>query len=334
MLKYLLSILLFVSVLYSDAQTNKYFDDIKKTFDKKGQDELNDISKALKAAQKSYEEGEKLFSSKEISKALSKSKKASSAFNENYRKLYKLYDNKLNSLINETDGDKKEYLKKQLQDAKNYFRVAIYNRLKAGEEKEDKTVYDLLAAAHKNELLAVEVMSRIFALLNGWETADYTVEEIDYNPEDAFVNVNTRNYTGRSFSVNDPALNNSYRFNHRVAGTGNNPVSDNKNNSNSDEGNTNYNNYSNTGIASADHEFRIQIGTSILPANESQLKRLNKTDKPVSTYKSKVYYKYTVGSFSSFQEAKNFKNAYGLTNVYIVEYRKGKEVKFYMKDYQ
>jgi len=327
MLKYLLSILLFVSALNLNAQTNKYFDDIKKTFDKKGQDELSDISKALKAAKKNFEEGEKLFSSKEISKALSKSKKASSVFNENYRKLYILYNDKLTSMIKETEGNKKTYFQKKLQDAKNYYRVAIYNRLKAGEEKEPNTVYDLLNAAHKNELLAVDVLCNIFAVINGWETTDYKTEESNYNPDELFVNTNTLNYSGRSFSVNDPSLENSFKINHRIVNSDNATSNTSSDFYNDNQTNTVVNN-------AAEHEFRIQIGTSILPANEMQLKRLNKTDKPVSTYKSKIYYKYTVGSFSDFQEAKNFKNAYGLTNVYIVEYRRGKEVKFYMKDFQ
>ncbi len=326
MLKYLLSILLFISVFHVNAQTNKYFDDIKKTFDKNEQNELNDISKALKTAQKSFDEGEKLFSSEEISKALVKSKKASEIFKDNYRSLYTLYDKKLTSLINETEGNKKTYFQKQMQDAKNYYRVAIYNRLKGGEEKEDITVFDLLKAAHKNEILALDVLSQIFAVINAWETTDYVVEENNYNPEEAFVNTNTKDFNTRSFSVNDSYLESSFTFNHKLV-------------ANSDDSavNSNYNNnyQTNTSVYNTpEHDFRIQIGTSILPANEMQLRRLNKTDKPVNTYKSRIYYKYTVGSFSEFQEAKNFKNAYGLSNVYIVEYKKGKEVKFYMKDYQ
>ncbi len=326
MIKYLLSISLFISVLYADAQTNEYFDDIKKTFDKNGQNELNSVLKALKTAQKSFDEGEKLFSSKEISKALVKSKKASEIFKDNYRSLYTLYDNKLTSLINEKEGNKKTYFQKKMQDAKNYYRVAIYNRLKGGEEKEAATVFDLLKAAHQNEILAFDVLSNVFAVINGWETTDYVVKENNYNPEEVFVNTNTKNFNTRSFSVNDPSLESSFTFNRQlVANNDNSAVSSNYNN----------NNQTNASVSnSPEHDFRIQIGTSILPANEMQLKRLNKTDKPVSTYKSRIYYKYTVGSFSEFQEAKNFKNAYGLSNVYIVEYKKGKEVKFYMKDYQ
>lgn len=323
MLKFLLSILLIISVFSLNAQVNKYYDNIKKNFDNKGQDELNNVSKDLKEAQKFFDEGEKLLSSKEISKALEKSKKASSIFKTNYRSLYMLYNEKLTSVVKDSEGDKKAYFQKKLQDAKNYYRVSIYNRLKAGEEKDSKTVYDLLEAAHKNEILAVDELSTMFAVINGWETTDYSIQENNYNPKESYANVNTENFNTRSFSVNDSSLENSFKFNHQI-------VSENKNTG------TNSNvNYNNTAVyGTAEHEFRIQIGASILPANQSQLKRLNNTDKPVSTYKSRVYYKYTVGSFSNFQEAKNFKNAYGLTNVFIVEYKNGKEIKFYMKDYQ
>ena len=323
MLKYLLSILLIISVFSLNAQVNKYYDNIKKTFDKKGQDELNTVSKDLKKAQNIFNEGEKLFTSKEISKASEKSKKASSIFNTNYRSLYILYNEKLTSAVKDSEGDKKAYFLKKLQDAKNYYRVSIYNRLKADEEKDSKTVYDLLLAAHKNEMLAVDELSTMFAVINGWETTDYSIQENNYNPKESYTNVNTENFNTRSFSVNDPSLENSFKFNHQM-------VSENKNTGT----NSNVNYYNTAVYGTLEHEFRIQIGASILPANQSQLKRLNSTDKPVSTYKSRVYYKYTVGSFSDFQEAKNFKNAYGLTNVYIVEYKNGKEVKFYMKDYQ
>lgn len=312
-----------ISVFSLNAQVNKYYDNIKKTFDKKGQDELNTVSKDLKKAQNIFNEGEKLFTSKEISKASEKSKKASSIFNTNYRSLYILYNEKLTSAVKDSEGDKKAYFLKKLQDAKNYYRVSIYNRLKADEEKDSKTVYDLLLAAHKNEMLAVDELSTMFAVINGWETTDYSIQENNYNPKESYTNVNTENFNTRSFSVNDPSLENSFKFNHQM-------VSENKNTGT----NSNVNYYNTAVYGTLEHEFRIQIGASILPANQSQLKRLNSTDKPVSTYKSRVYYKYTVGSFSDFQEAKNFKNAYGLTNVYIVEYKNGKEVKFYMKDYQ
>ena len=326
MLKYLLYILLFISALHTDAQTNKYFDDIKNTFDKNGQKELNNISNALKTAQKNFDEGEILFSSGEISRALAESKKASEIFKNNYRNLYMLYVNKLTSVINETEGIQKTYFQKKMRDAKNYYRVAIYNRLKGGEEKEKNTVFDLLKTAHKNEILAMDVLSRMFAVINAWEKTDYVVEENNYKLEEAFLNTNTNGFNTRSFSVNDSYLESSFTFNHQLVANNDNLTV-----------NSNYNNnyQSNTIVYNMPgHDFRIQIGASILPANEMQLKRLNKTNKSVNTYKSRIYYKYTVGRFSEFQEAKNFKNAYGLSNVYIVEYNKGKEVKFYMKDYQ
>ena len=341
MFKYLLTISLFIGVLTTNAQTNKYFDDIKKTFDNKSQSELDKISKALKTAQKDFDEGEKLYSEKNISKALSKSKKASSVFKTTYKELYTLYENKLNSVIKEAEGDQKNYFRKKIQDSKNYFRVAIYNRLKAGEEKDDKIIYDLLTESHKNEILAISSQSEIFAALNGWENIDYTVEETNYNPKTNFENTNTQNYNGHSFSVNNPSLLNSYKFNHIVVETNDNGevIADNSNVNNTDVYETNTNNsnvarYHNNSDKIKAHEFRIQIGTSILPANQEQLKRLNSTNLPVSTYKSNIYYKYTIGSFKDFQEAKNFKNAYGLTKVYITEYKNGKEVKFYIKDYQ
>ncbi len=338
MIKYLLSTILIFGALQLNAQKNKYFDDIKKTFDKKGQSQLEKIDKALTVAEKNFSEGEKLYSSKNLSKAVTKAKSASGSFNTQYRELYTLYYDKLNSVIKNAEGKQKTYFEKKLQDAKNYYRVAIYNRLKAGEVKDFKEAYELYKAAHQNEVLSIDVLSRIFAVINGWETTDYNVEEETYNVNESFANSDTQNYNGRNFSVNNPELLTKYKINtqHFIADN-NNDLTDNNNNQNYSNytnsnkfDNTNNNNYSGE---VKEHEFRIQIGTSILPASQNQLKRLNSTNLPVSTYKSKIYYKYTIGSFNDFQEAKNFKNAYGLSKTYIVEYKNGKEVKFYYKDY-
>ncbi len=326
--KYLFFILFLFTALVLNGQNNKYFDDIKKTFDKKSREELTNASKAIKNAQKDFNAAEKLFSGKQISKALSKSKSASSIFKNSYRTIFTVYEKKLTSLIDKTDGDKREYLNRLMQDSKSNFRLSIYNRLKAGELKDEKEAYELLKTAHQKEIEAIDGLSTVFALLNGWETADYSVMKDDYTADNTFENNNTEDFDTRSFSVNDPALQSGYKFNHKIITTDGNENSEVVGNSDD---------YSNTGVnyqptGNVKHEFRLQIGASILPANESQLKRLNKTDLPVKTYKSNVYYKYTVGSFKDFQEAKNYKNAYGLTDVYIVEYKDGKEVKVYLRD--
>ncbi|NOZ35952.1 MAG: hypothetical protein GXO80_11715 [Chlorobi bacterium] len=337
MLRFIFSVIFIFSVFVGYSQTNKYFDDIKKTFDDKTQNELIKISKELKNAKKNFETGEK-FSAENISKALAISKKASAVFAENYRNLFMIYENKLTDLIKDADGKQKVYFEKKMQDAKNGLSSAIYDRLAAKKEKDDKKAYALLNRSHKDEISAIDDLSEIFALINGWETSNYVVEKENYKTEETYKNTHTTDYQARNFVVNDPNLENNYKFNRQFSGNDNNNTSGNLANANSS---TNYNtsrnnnNYSLTdsGRGKA-HEFKIQIGTSILPASSAQIKQLNKTDLPVDVYKSKVYYKYTVGNFSDFQEAKNFKNAYGLSDTYIVEYKNGKQVKLYIHDIQ
>ncbi len=74
-------------------------------------------------------------------------------------------------------------------------------------------------------------------------------------------------------------------------------------------------------------EYRIQLATSRLPASKKQIADLNPTDLEVKIYKSKVYYKYTVGSFKSKTEARNYINAFGLEKVIIVKYKNNREIK-------
>ncbi len=338
MLRFIFSVIFIFSVFIGHSQTNKYFNDIKKTFDDKTQNELIKISKELTKAQKDFETGKK-FSADNISKAISSSKKASAVFAEDYRKLFMIYETKLTALIKDTEGKQKIYFEKKMQDAKNGLSSAIYNRLAAKKEKDDKKAYALLNRSHQDEISAIDDLSEIFALINGWETSNYVVEKENYNTEETYKNNNTEGFKARNFVVNDPNLENNYKLNHKqFSGDENTNISNFANSNSSTNYNTNKNNnnhYSLTDSGSGKaHEFKIQIGTSILPASKAQIKRLNKTDLPVNVYKSSVYYKYTVGNFSDFQEAKNFKNAYGLSDTYIVEYKNGKQIKFYLHDIQ
>jgi hypothetical protein len=75
-------------------------------------------------------------------------------------------------------------------------------------------------------------------------------------------------------------------------------------------------------------EFRLQIGMSRLPADDLQLKKINPTSETVNTYDSGQFYKYTIGSFSSEQEALNYKNSNNkLRKAIVVKYSGGKEIK-------
>ncbi len=72
-------------------------------------------------------------------------------------------------------------------------------------------------------------------------------------------------------------------------------------------------------------EYRLQIGTSTLPTSPKDIAKLNSTSEPVKTYKSRVLYKYTIGSFSSEQEAIEYKQSNNLYKYIIVRYKDGKE---------
>ncbi len=73
-------------------------------------------------------------------------------------------------------------------------------------------------------------------------------------------------------------------------------------------------------------EYRVQIGTSRIPASQSQLDEMNKTDLPVKTVKKTKLYKYTIGSFDSYQEAKSFIQSHRLSDAFVVKFENGKEV--------
>ena len=326
--KYLLTFILLIFFLSGYSQDNEYFDDFKKVFDKEKQENISRIVEKIKEAQAIETKADKLLVSKDTTKSLNMIEKASGIYEVEYRDLYMLFDEVLTGLSKELEGDKKTYTDNLLQGARNSFRLSIANRLSAGEVKEEKLAYELFVSSHSNEMDAINTQCRAFAIITGRSNEKIIVKDTNYSLTDIYDNSATENFNVRSFTVENVNLPENFNYNTTdVVYTDliENDVNKTNNNITPD----NVNNYSGEG-----NEYRIQIGTSIIPANETQKNRLNKTDFSVKTYKSKIYYKYTIGSFASFQEAKNFKNAYGLSETYIVEYKNSKEVKFYYRDFQ
>ncbi len=313
MLKNLLTIVLLFIISSAQSQLNEYFNEIKNTYEKDKQEELTKISQKIKEAQILF-----------ISADIAKMKKASAIFQENYRELFFIYDLKLEKISKESQGKIGDYINYLLFEAKNSFRISISDRVSAGKEKDEVISSELLKTAHQNEIDAINFQSRVFGVINGWITEDLTVPVTNYSLEDNYDNSFTDNFDDKYFSVNNASLPGNYSFNRTTQNyeTSTDIVYSDK------IDDSDYNNKAFVGT-----EYRIQIGTSILPAVKSQTDRLNSTDLKVKTYKSNVYYKYTIGSFKSFQEAKNFKNAYGLSKTYITEYKNEKEVRFFMKDF-
>ncbi len=314
MIKNLLTILLLLFYLSAQSQLNGYFDEIKDTYEKDKQEKLTKISISIKEAQI-------LFTSADLSKM----EKASKIFQENYRELFFIYGQKLEKLSEESESKIGAYVNYLLYEAKNSFRISISDRVFAGQEKDNLISTELLKTAHQKEIDAIDFQSRAFGVINGWITENLTIPETNYNLEESFDNSFTDNFDTKYFSINDASLPENFSFNetHLNKETSTDIVYSDK-----------IENSDNESKASVGHEYRIQIGTSILPAVKSQIDRINPTDLQVKTYKSQVYYKYTIGSFASFQEAKNYKNAFGLSKTYISEYKNGREVKFYKKDFQ
>lgn len=368
MIKNLLTAVLLFVFLSGQAQMNEYFDDIKKTFDKDLQKDLAKIKKGILSGEKLEGAAQQASVSGNFKKAVSKSKKISGIYEKNYRNLFLMYETKLDKLSKEMQGDMQTYIADLLRKAKKSYSDAIADRHLANKEKDNKIAYELYESAHKNEVDAINNQSRSFGVINGWIKDDISIpEEENFSLENNFDNSATENFTVKKFSDKEASNPENYSFNKEKqieqnlfseeelvvnsdgnentvhtgkVNDGNNEVvvntnySDDYSNTNSTSDYSNNNSSNQNNYASSGAEYRIQIGTSILPANESQISRLNSTDLTVNTYKSNVYYKYTIGNFATFEEAKNYKNAYGLSKTYITKYENGREVKFYMSDSQ
>lgn len=326
MIRHLLLYILLISFFQGYSQSNEYFNDFKNIFDKDKQENISKIVNKFIEAKLIENDAAKLLSSGDTSKSLNMIEKVSDIYESEYRVLYMMFDEKLIGLSKELEGNKKAYADNLLYDIRNSFRLSIANRLSAGVEKEEKLAYELYISAHSSEKDAINMQCRTFAIITGRINEEMKVVDVadEYTLEETFDNSVTDNFNNRSFVIRNVSFPENFNYKKTdIAYTDLIKDSDNQNN------NINPNTYSGQG-----NEYRIQIGTSIIPANESQVNRLNNTDFDVKTYKSKIYYKYTIGSFATFKEAKNYKNAYGLSDTYITEYKNNKEVKFYFRDFQ
>jgi len=337
--KLLTFFMLFFILQSLSAQMNEYFNDIKATYKVEKQKELVSIAENLKNAELKDADAQQKFTSGDVNKGIGECKKLASIYTKNYRDLFLMYEDKIKIISKDVEGNKADYVTYLINEAKNSFRISIANRLEALKEDKAELAFELLNSSHKNEREAIDFQSRAFGVINGWIKEDFKIEKQDYSDNVVYDNETTDNFKVRDFTENEIPLPENYDFNKTIVNNNSadtevsdsNTSSDNSDFENSYSDNTNNSTYENSNSTTGT-EFRIQIGVSILPATESQIKRLNSTDLEVKTYKSKVYYKYTIGQFASYQDAKYYKNAYGLAKTYITEYKNGKEVKFYFKD--
>ncbi|GEM_PF-6967483 len=73
--------------------------------------------------------------------------------------------------------------------------------------------------------------------------------------------------------------------------------------------------------------FRIQIAASRLPVTETTVSKLQNVNQPINIIKSNGWYKYTIGNFTSYEEAQKFKTENNLSQTFIVKYQNDEEVK-------
>ena len=72
--------------------------------------------------------------------------------------------------------------------------------------------------------------------------------------------------------------------------------------------------------------FRVQIAASKTPLTIHQLRRIYHAEDIINTIIEGDWYKYSVGIFDTYQEAKKFKLNIGVSDAFIVAYSKGKKV--------
>jgi hypothetical protein len=313
--------------MHQSAQDIQFFNEFKQSLNEEYKSEIDEIEDDLLSAGGLHNKGKELLINNDTSGGLKLYRKASDLFTGNYRIVYTAFRKGLDDLSLSLTGQKKEYVDYMKYLADDYFRKSIADRFYAEKSSIDSQAVELFSNAHLNEFRAVTTQCRTFAIITGRLESNYEIPGENISKPGVFNNSVTDNFEEHNFTVKGVSMPKTFTY-YRTDIVY----------VDADENGNNSKNVTNNNTHSVDNkeqtEYRIQIGTSILPANQGQISRLNSTDLEVKTYKSEVYYKYTIGSFSTFQEAKNFRNAFGLSNTYIVKYKSGNEVQLYLRDYE
>lgn len=246
-----------------------------------------------------------------IKKSLKAHKKAAKIYTRYYEILYNTGKEKLVELSENSETMKNSF-DSLFSEAADRYRTAGSLRLKARKKKDASEAVKLYESARKNNIGAAEIQKESFAvyfktLANGFDSDQAKVKSdtISEMPE-----------TGTSVKQNYTGESGDYRKTEEVNAENENNVqsgrADNKREETAQPGEV---------------EYRLQIAASWLPAGKEQLKEMNPTTLDVKVYKHKRLYKYTIGSFKTPEEAKHYKNAFGLKNAIVVKYKNGKEIR-------
>jgi len=72
--------------------------------------------------------------------------------------------------------------------------------------------------------------------------------------------------------------------------------------------------------------FRVQIAASKKPLKIEKLKSIYYADDIINTIIEDGWYKYSVGLFETYHEAKKFKTNIGVSDAFVVVYKRGKKI--------
>ncbi len=347
-MKKLIFIILFAGFLiYLDSPTaNAQGDDpqiaeLKKKFDNSDQREYDKAIEKFKTGQSMRSDADKLFeqakqrtessanasekvkkkSKKEADKlekkAITKRVKASETLAESNKIVYNIYKKYLKKFGTAATETKRNQVKTLEKESDDYYLQAKSKRQKANSTKIDiADAYKYSLAADESESNAISVQIQAFGIYFDW----YTVDDKSVKSNEAKDGNDGSLTSNDNSSISNPYLTNT------TTTTSNNTPKDSVPETSKTKGFEIYKggdiNNSKKGLI-----FKVQIAASPVPLSIEKLRKIYPSNEILNNEMEDNLYKYSVGRFSSYEQAYAYKQRMGVKGAFVIAYRDGEKVK-------
>jgi len=258
-------------------------------------------SGSSKDKKKYLKEAEKL-----ESKSVKKKIKASAKYAESNKVVYNVYKKYLKKFAAKAEEAKKKQSEELEVESDGYFKDAKAKRQKSVSINNDKDAYKLMGDADLLEANSIAVQIQAFSILLNWFSYD------DNKVKDITDNTNKEKYDEYKPENNTTKVNE----------TNENTEKDNsKNNVNNDDDNNSLSK-NKKGLI-----FKVQIAASKVPLSIEKLRTIYPSNEIINNEKDGEWYKYSVGYFSSYEKAFEYKQKTGVRGAFIIAYRDGVKIK-------
>lgn len=219
-------------------------------------------------------------------KALKEKKSASTKYSFANKLVYMVYKENLEELGKKSNKDKRSEVEDMMKEAERLYKDARKKRGEATRKKDIEESYNLLAKADQLENDAISMQIQAYSIYLGWFDQEEEEKTLVENKKPEKTNKKESENKTENKKENTRTFD---KFQERVI-------------------------------------FKVQIAASKVPLSIKKLRAIYPSTEIINNEKDGEWYKYSVGSYKSYEEAYQAKKRMGVKGAFIVAYKDGKKV--------